>query len=154
MLGVWAMKRAAVIPFWAWQFLGGSVVVLLAITMFAVVLGAAIRVPSSFLDDVGKTVSRIVPQQSADLASEDQLKKVIGSTPNGRLRVATIDAEHARVVFTVTAERSAVHAAVQPGDELRIARDGSVEIAPTGIAGLFDQLQRAMEDLKKKWFGQ
>jgi hypothetical protein len=148
------MKRAAVVPFWAWQFLGGSVVVLLSIVVFAVVVGAALRVPSSFLDDVGKTVSRIVPQQSADLASEDQLKKVITSTPNGRLRVATVDAEHGRVVFTVTAERSAVHAAVQPGDELRIARDGSVEIAPTGVAGFFDQLQRAMEDLKKKWFGQ
>ena len=137
------MKRAAVVPFWAWQFLGGSVVVLLCITVFAVVVGAALRVPSSFLDDIGKTVSRVAPQPSADVGSEDQLKKVIGSMPNGRLRVAT-----------VTAERSSVHAAVQPGDELRIARDGSVEIAPTGIAGLFDQLQRAMEDLKKKWFGQ
>jgi hypothetical protein len=148
------MKRAAFVPFWAWQFLGGSVVVLLSIAVFAVVVGAALRVPSSFLDDVGKTVSRIVPQQSADLASEDQLKKVIGSMPNGKLRVATVDAEHGRVVFTVTAERSSVHAAVQPGDELRIARDGSVEIAPTGLPGLLDQLQRAMDDLKKKWFGQ
>jgi hypothetical protein len=148
------MKRASVVPFWAWQFLGGSVVVLVAISLFAVVVGAAIRIPSSFLDDVGKTVSRVAPQPAADLASEDQLKKVIGSTPNGRLRVATIDAEHGRVVFTVTAERSSVHAAVQPGDELRLAKDGSVEIAPTGIAGLFDQLGKAMEDLKKKWFGQ
>ena len=154
MLGVWAMKRAAFVPFWAWQFLGGSVVVLLSIVVFAVVVGAALRVPSSFLDDIGKTVSRVAPQPSADLASEDQLKKVIGSLPNGRLRVATVDAEHGRVVFTVTAERSAVHAAVQPGDELRIAKDGSVEIAPTGLAGLFDQLGRAMEELKKKWFGQ
>lgn len=154
MLAVSAMKRAAFVPFWAWQFLGGSVVVLLAIAVFAVVVGAALRVPSSFLDDVGKTVSRIAPQPSADIASEDQLKKVIASTPNGRLRVATVDAEHGRVVFTVTTERSAVHAAVQPGDELRIARDGSVEIAPTGIPGLLDQLQRAMEDLKRKWFGQ
>ena len=148
------MKRAAVVPFWAWQFLGGSIVVLIAIGLFAVVVGAAIRVPSSFLDDVGKTVSRIVPQQSADLANEDQLKKVIASAPNGRLRVATIDAEHGRVVFTLTAERSAVHAAVQPGDELRIAKDGSVEIAPTGIPGFFDALGKAMDDLKRKWFGQ
>jgi hypothetical protein len=154
LLGVWAMKRAAFVPFWAWQFLGGSIVVLLSIAVFAVVIGAALRVPSSFLDDIGKTMSRIAPQPSADLASEDQLKKVIGSLPNGRLRVATVDAEHARVVFTVTAERSAVHAAVQPGDELRIAKDGSVEIAPTGLPGLLDQLGRAMEDLKRKWFGQ
>lgn len=44
-------------------------------------------------------------------------------------------------------------AAVQPGDELRSGKDGSVEIVPTGIPGLLDQLGRAMEDLKKKWFG-
>ena len=42
---------------------------------------------------------------------------------------------------------------MQAGDELRIAKDGSVEIAPTGIPGLLDQLGKAMEDLKKKWFG-
>jgi len=147
------MKRAAFVPFWAWQFVGGSVVVILAVSVFAVVVGAALRVPSGFLDDVGKAISRVAPQPAADIASEDQLKKVITAMPNGRLRVATIDAEHGRVVFTVTADRPAVHAAVQPGDELRIARDGSVEIAPTGIPGLIDQLQRAMEDLKKKWFG-
>ncbi len=134
------MKRAAFVPFWAWQFVGGSVVVILAVSVFAVVVGAALRVPSGFLDDVGKAISRVAPQPAADIASEDQLKKVITAMPNGRLRVATIDAEHGRVV-------------VQPGDELRIARDGSVEIAPTGIPGLIDQLQRAMEDLKKKWFG-
>jgi hypothetical protein len=148
------MKRASFVPFWAWQFLGGSVVVLLAVSVFAVVAGAALRIPSSFLDDVGRAVSRIAPQPSADLGNEEALKKAIVAMPSGRLRVATVDAEHGRVVFTVTAERSAVHAAVQPGDELRIARDGSVEIAPTGVAGFFDQLQRAMDDLKKKWFGQ
>ena len=147
------MKRAAFVPFWAWQFVGGSVVVILAVSVFAVVVGAALRVPSGFLDDVGKAISRVAPQPAPDIANEDQLKKVISAEPNGRLRVATIDAEHGRVVFTVTADRAAVHAAVQPGDELRIARDGSVEIAPTGIPGLIDQLQRAMEDLKKKWFG-
>jgi hypothetical protein len=73
--------------------------------------------------------------------------------PQGRLRVATIDVDHDRVVFTITADRAAVKAAVQPGDELRIARDGSVEIAPTGIPAVIDQLQRAMEDLRKKFFG-
>jgi hypothetical protein len=147
------MKRAAFVPFWAWQFVGGSVVLILAVVVFAVVVGAALRVPSGFLDDVGKTISRIAPQPAADLASEDQMKKVITAMPNGRLRVATIDAEHGRVVFTLTVDRSAVHAAVQPGDELRIARDGSVEIVPTGIPGLIDQLQRAMDDLRRKWFG-
>ena len=147
------MKRAAFVPFWAWQFVGGAIVVILAISVFAVVVGAALRVPSGFLDDVGKAISRVAPQPAADIASEDQLKKVITAMPNGRLRVATIDAEHGRVVFTVTVDRPAVHAAVQPGDELRIARDGSVEIVPTGIPGLIDQLQRAMDDLKKKWFG-
>jgi len=147
------MKRAAFVPFWAWQFAIGSVVVLLAVSVFAVVVGAALRVPSSFLDDVGRTMSRVVPGPQPDVASEDQLKKVIAAMPQGKLRVATVDAEHGRVIFTVSVDRSAVHAAVQPGDELRIARDGSVEIVPTGIPGLIDQLGRAMEDLKRKWFG-
>jgi hypothetical protein len=147
------MKRAAFVPFWAWQFVIGVVVVLLAVSVFAVVVGAALRVPSGFLDDVGKTISRVAPQPAPDVATEDQLKKVVTAMPQGKLRVATVDAEHGRVVFTVTADRSAVHAAVPPGDELRIARDGSVEIVPTGIPGLLDQLQRAMEDLRKKWFG-
>jgi hypothetical protein len=147
------MKRAAVVPFWAWQFVGGSVVVILAVSVFAVVVGAALRVPSGFLDDVGRTISRVSPQPAPDIANEDQLKKVIGAMPQGKLRVATVDAEHGRVIFTVSVDRSAVHAAVQPGDELRIARDGSVEIVPTGIPGLIDQLGRAMEDLKRKWFG-
>ncbi|HKW77926.1 MAG TPA: hypothetical protein VJQ09_02435 [Candidatus Limnocylindria bacterium] len=147
------MKRAALVPFWAWQFAIGAAVVLLAVAVFAVVVGAAIRVPSSFLDDVGKTMSRVAPQPAPDIASETELKSAIAAMPKGRLRVATVDAEHGKVVFTVTADRGAVRAAVQPGDELRIARDGSVEIAPTGLAGLVDQLQRAMEDLKRKWFG-
>ena len=153
MLGVSPMKRAFV-PLWAWQFIAGTVVILLAVTIFALLVGAAIRVPSQFLDDVGKAVARIAPQPGADVAQEEQLKKVIAAMPNGRLRVATVDAEHGKVVFTITVERSAVHAAVQPGDELRLARDGSVEIAPTGIPAFMEQLGRAMEDLKKKWFGQ
>ena len=148
-----AVKRAGYIPFWAWQFVIGAVVVLLAITIFALLVGAAIRVPSSFLDDIGKTVARVTPQTAAEITTEEQLKKVIAAMPQGKLRVATVDAEHGKVIFTLTADRAAVHAAVQPGDELRIAKDGSVEIAPTGIPGLHDQLGRAMEDLKKKWFG-
>jgi hypothetical protein len=153
LLGVLAMKRAAYVPFWAWQFVIGAVVVLLAVGVFATLVGAALRVPSGFLDDVGKAISQVAPQPAPDIANEDQLKRVIAALPEGRFRVATIDAEHGRVVFTVTAQRSGVHAAVQPGDELRIARDGSVEIVPTGIPGLVDQLQRAMEDLRRKWFG-
>ena len=154
MLGVRAMKRMAFVPFWAWQFVIGAVVVLLAITIASTLIGAAMRVPSAFLDDVGKAVSRVAPQPGADVETEDQLKKVIAAMPNGRLRVATVDAEHNRVVFTITAERSAVHAAVQPGDELRLSRDGNMEIAPTGVPALMEQLGKAMEDLKKKWFGQ
>src|SRR5262245_3901225 len=84
LLASWTMKRAAFVPFWAWQFLGGTVVVLIAVSVFAVVVGAAIRVPSSFLDDIGKTVARIAPQPRPDVASEDQLKKVITAMPNGR----------------------------------------------------------------------
>ena len=52
-----------------------------------------------------------------------------------------------------TARKKIVKAAVRPGDELRIARDGSVEIVPTGIPGVIDSLQRAIEDLKRKFFG-
>ena len=154
MLGVRAMKRMAFVPFWAWQVVIGAVVVLLAITIASTLIGAAMRVPSAFLDDVGRAVSRIAPQPGADVEKEDQLKKVIAAMPNARLRVATVDAEHNRVIFTVTVERSAVHAAVQPGDEVRIAKDGSMEIAPTGVPALMEQLGRAMEELKRKWFGE
>jgi hypothetical protein len=146
------MKRAGYIPFWAWQFVIGAVIVLLAVTVFALLIGAALRVPSSFLDDIGKTVARVTPQAAGEITTEEQLKKVIAAMPQGKLRVATVDAEHGKVVFTITADRAAVHAAVQPGDELRIAKDGNIEIAPTGIPGLLDQLGKAMEDLKKKWF--
>lgn len=153
MLGVRRVKRAGYVPFWAWQFLIGTVVVLLAVSVFALLVGAALRVPSGFLDEVGRTVSRIAPQAAPDLSNEEQLKKVIAAMPQGKLRVATVDAERGKVIFTITADRAAVHAAVQPGDELRLAKDGSVEIAPTGIPGLLDQLGHAMEDLRKKWFG-
>lgn len=153
MLGYPSMKRASFVPFWAWQFVLGVIVVILAVAVFATVVGAALRVPSGFLDEVGKTMSRVVPQQASDVGTEAELKGVIGAMPHGRLRVATIDVDHDRVIFTITADRSSVKAAVQPGDELRIAKDGSVEIAPTGIPGLVDQLQRAFDDLKRKFFG-
>ena len=147
------MKRATYVPFWAWQFVIGVIVVILAVAVFATVIGAALRVPSGFLDEVGKTVARVVPQQQSDIGGETELKGVIKAMPQGKMRVATVDTDHNRVVFTVTVDRSAVKAAVQPGDELRIARDGSVEIVPTGIPGLVDQLQRAIDDLKRKFFG-
>ena len=147
------MKRVTYVPFWAWQFVVGVIVVILAVAVFATVIGAALRVPSGFLDEVGKTMSRVVPQQEPDVADEAKLKGVIQAMPQGKLRVATVDAEHGRVIFTVTADRAAVKAAVQPGDELRIGRDGSVEIVPTGIPGLVDQLQRAIDDLKRRFFG-
>jgi hypothetical protein len=153
LLGYEAVKRAAYVPFWAWQFVIGTVVVLLAVSVFAILVGAALRVPSNFLDEVGRTVSRVAPQPAPDVSTEEQLKKVIVAMPQGKLRVATVDAQHGQVVFTITADRAAVHAVVQPGDELRISKDGNVEIVPTGIPGLLDQLGRAMEDLKKKWFG-
>jgi len=154
LLGYRTMKRAAFVPFWAWQFLVGVFVVILAVAVFATVVGAALRAPSGFLDEVGKTMSKVVPQQSADVGTEAELKGVLAAMPHGRLRVATIDTDHNRVIFTVTVERSAVKAAVQPGDELRIARDGGVEIVPTGIPGVVDQLQRAFDDLKRRFFGQ
>ena len=145
--------RRAYVPFWAWQFVIGAVVVLLAVAVFATVVGAALRVPSGFLDDIGRTMSRVIPQQGPDIETDAELKRVIAAMPDGELRVATVDAEHGRVVFTVTADRGAVRAAVQPGDELRVGRNGEVEIVPTGVPGLLDQLGRAMEDLKRKWFG-
>ncbi len=147
------MKRASVVPFWAWQFAVGALVVLLAVAVFATVVGAALRVPSGFLDDIGRTVSRVIPQQGPDIETDAELRRAIGAMPDGKLRVATVDAEHGRVVFTVTADRGAVRAAVQPGDELRVGRNGEVEIVPTGVPGLLDQLGRAMEELRRKWFG-
>ncbi len=148
------MKRAgAYVPFWAWQFLVGVVAVLLAVAVFSVAIGAAVRGPASFFDEVGKTVARVAPQPRADLRSEGELKAVIRSMPDGRLRVASVVAEQDRVVFTVTADRAAVKAAVQPGDELRIGRSDEVEIAPTGIPGVVDRIQQALEELRRSWFG-
>jgi hypothetical protein len=69
------------------------------------------------------------------------------------LRVASVVADQDRVVFTVTADRAAVRAAVQPGDELRLSRSGEVEIVPTGVPGLVDRIQQAIEDLRRSWFG-
>jgi len=148
------MKRSAkFVPFWATQFVIGIVLVLVVIGVAVALLGPVMRGPTAFFDELGKTMSRIAPQPQADLRTDDQLKVVIKAMPEGRLRVGTIVEEQNRVVFTITADRPAVKAAVKPGDELRIARDGSVEIVPTGLPGLIDSLQRAMEDLKRRFFG-
>jgi hypothetical protein len=138
---------------WALQFVIGMVAVLLAVGLFAALIGSVVRGPATFFDEVGKTVARIAPQPQADIRSDAALKAVIKAMPDGRVRVASIVAEQDRVVFTVTADRAAVKAAVQPGDELRLSRTGEVEIVPTGIPGLVDRIQQAIEELRRSWFG-
>jgi hypothetical protein len=138
---------------WALQFVIGMFAVLLAVGLFAALVGSVVRGPATFFDEVGKTVARIAPQPQADIRSDADLKAVIKALPAGRLRVASIVTEQDRVVFTVTADRAAVKAAVQPGDDLRISRSGDVEIAPTGIPGLVDRIQQAIDDLRRSWFG-
>ena len=141
------------VPIWAFQFVIGIFLVLIAVGIAVALLGPVLRGPTAFFDELGKTISRIAPQPQPDLRNDEQLKVVIKAMPEGKLRVGTIVDEQNRVVFTITADRAAVKAAVRPGDELRIAKDGSVEIVPTGIPGVIDQLQRAIEDLKRKFFG-
>lgn len=148
------MKRgAAFLPLWALQFVIGIFAVLLAVGLFAALVGSVVRGPQTFFDEVGKTVSRIAPQPQADIRSDAELKAVIKAMPDGRLRVASVAGEQDRVIFTVTADRAAVKAAAQAGDELRLSRTGEVEIAPTGIPGLVDRLQQAIEELRRSWFG-
>ena len=141
------------VPIWALQFVIGVFVVLIAVAVAVGLLGPVMRGPTAFFDELGKTISRIAPQPQADIRTEEQLKAVIKAMPDGKLRVGTIVDDQNRVVFTITADRAVVKAAVRPGDELRIARDGSVEIVPTGIPGVIDSLQRALEDLRRKFFG-
>jgi len=141
------------VPIWAFQFVIGIFLVLIAVGIAVALLGPVLRGPTAFFDELGKTISRIAPQPQPDLRNDEQLKVVIKAMPEGKLRVGTIVDEQNRVVFTITADRAAVKAAVRPGDELRIAKDGSVEIVPTGIPGVIDQLQRAIDDLKRKFFG-
>jgi len=132
----------------------GMFAVLLAVGLFAALIGSVVKGPQNFFDEVGRTVARVAPQPQADVRSDADLKAVIKALPDGRLRVASVVADQDRVVFTVTADRAAVKAAVQSGDELRLSRTtGEVEIAPTGIPGLVDRLQQAIEDLRKSWFG-
>jgi hypothetical protein len=142
------------LPLWALQFVVGIFVVLLAVGLFAALIGSVVRGPQTFFDEVGKTVSRIAPQPQADIRGDAELKAVIKALPDGRLRVATVAGEQDRVIFTVTADRAAVRAAAQAGDELRLSRTtGEVEIAPTGLPGMVDRLQQAIEELRRSWFG-
>ena len=138
---------------WAMQFVIGAVIVLITIGVAAALIGPVMRGPTAFFDELGKTISRVAPQPQADLRTDEQVRAVIKAMPEGKLRVGTIVEDQNRVVFTITADRSAVKAAVRPGDEVRIGRDGSVEIVPTGIPGIIDSLQRAIDDLKRKFFG-
>ena len=148
------MKRAGTfLPLWALQFVIGIFVVLLAVGLFAALVGSVVRGPQTFFDEVGKTVARIAPKPQADIRTDADLKAVIKALPDGRLRVASVVGDQDRVVFTVTADRAAVKAAAQAGDELRLSRTGEVEIAPTGLPGLVDRLQQAIDDLRRSWFG-
>jgi hypothetical protein len=148
------VKRAGTfLPLWALQFVIGMFAVLLAVGLFAALIGSVVRGPANFFDEVGRTVARIAPQPQADIRSDAELKAVIKALPDGRLRVASVVAEADRVVFTVTADRAAVKAAAQAGDELRLSRTGEVEIAPTGIPGLVDRIQQAIDELRRSWFG-
>lgn len=149
------MKQAPrIVPAWAIQFLVGIAVVLVAIGLFAALVGTAVSGPGQFFEELGKTVSRLAPQAQADLRSDEHLRAVIKAMPDGKVRVGSILDEQDRVVFTVTADRSAVKAAIKPGDELRLNRTtGEVEIIPTGIPGVIDQLQRGLQDLKERFFG-
>jgi hypothetical protein len=157
--GLYARSRmqqqpSRAVPGWAIQFLVGIAVVLIAIGLFAALVGTAVRGPGAFFDELGRTVSRLAPQPQADLRSDEDLRAVIGAMPEGKVRVGSIVEEQDRVVFTVTADRSAVKAAIKPGDELRLDRDtGEVEIVPTGIPGVVDELQRRLQELKERFFG-
>jgi hypothetical protein len=141
------------IPHWAIQFGIGMALVLVAIAVFAALLGAAVRGPQAFFDELGKNVARLAPQPQPDIRDDAQLKAVIRAMPDGKIRIGSIVEDKDEVVFTVTAPRSAVKILAKPGDELRIGKDGNVEIVPTGIPGFIDQLQRNIEDLKKRFFG-
>ncbi|MGH2500778.1 MAG: hypothetical protein ACRDF0_11920 [Candidatus Limnocylindria bacterium] len=141
------------VPLWAVQFLVGILLVLFAVALFAALVGAAIRGPTDFFDQLGKTVARVAPQPEADLRDDAALRAVIRAMPDGELRVGSLIEEQDRVVFTITADRAAVRAAIKPGDELRIGRDGQVEVVPTGFPGVVDRLQRAVEELRQRFFG-
>lgn len=141
------------IPGWAIQLTLGLVLVLVAVGLFAALLGTVTRGPTAFFDEVGRTVTRVAPQPQADIRTDAQLKALIAAKPDGKLRVGSVLEDQDRVVFTVTADRSAVHAAIKPGDQLRLGKNGEVEIVPTGLPGVIDELGRQLEELRKRFFG-
>ena len=141
------------VPVWAIQLAVGLVLVLLAVGLFAAVIGTVVRGPTAFFDELGKTVSRVAPQPRSDIRSNEELKALIRTMPDGKLRVGSIVEEQDRVVFTVTADRPAIRPAIRPGDQLRIGTGGEVEIVPTGIPGVIDELGRQLEELRKRFLG-
>lgn len=141
------------VPVWAIQLTIGLVLVLVAVGLFAALLGTVTRGPTAFFDEIGKTVTRVAPQPQADIRTDSQLRTLLAAAPDGRLRVGSVIEDKDRVVFTITADRSAVRAAVKPGDQLRIGKSGEVEIVPTGVPGVIDELGRQLEELRKRFFG-
>src|SRR5881227_2189334 len=101
------------VPVWAFQFVVGIFVVLIAVGVAATLLGPVLRGPTAFFDELGKTISRVAPQPQADLRGDEQLKAVIKAMPEGKLRVGTLVDDQNRVVFTITADRAVVKAAVR-----------------------------------------
>lgn len=146
------MKRF--IPVWAIQLVLGAALLALIATLAIGAVGGMARVPGEFLEELGRTVQRVAPKEGPDLENDEQIKAVIRSLPDGRLRVGSVIGEEDVVVFTITAKRSAVRAAVVPGDELRMARDrDEIELAPQGIPGLLDRLGEELRLLKERYFG-
>src|SRR2546430_17271940 len=101
------------VPVWAFQFVIGVFVVLIAIGVAVPLLGPVMRGPTAFFDELGMTVNRIPPQAQADTRTDEQLKTLTKAMPEGKLRVCPIVEEQNRVIFTITADRSAVKAAVR-----------------------------------------
>ena len=141
------------IPGWAIQLTLGLVLVLVAVGLFAALLGTVTRGPTAFFDELGRTVTRVAPQPQADIRTDAQLKTLVAAAPDGKLRVGSVIEDQDRVVFTVTADRAAVRAAIKPGDQLRLGKNGEVEIVPTGLPGVVDELGRQLEELRKRFFG-
>src|SRR5881394_1499093 len=101
------MKR---VPAWASQFAVGLALVLIAVALFAALLGAAVRGPTAFFDQLGQTIARLAPQPQPDIRDDAQLKTVIKAMPDGKIQVGSIVEEKDEVVFTVVAPRAAVKA--------------------------------------------
>ncbi len=142
------------IPFWAFQFAIGALLVVVVSLVAIAAVSSATKLPVQFFDEVGRTMHNALPKEAADLSSDDEVKAAIRAMPYGRLRVGSVLPDDDVVVFTVTAKRSAVHAAVAPGDELRLSRDnGEVEIAPQGIPGVIDEVRARLDELRRRFFG-